>query len=81
MDLAEEEVFLRPTREQYERQGSPYYSTARLWDNGVIARPRDAGRPGAGPLSRLQRPLSRTAGGGVPVLRPNFSRRNYEDTL
>ncbi len=22
--------------EQYERQGSPYYSTARLWDDGVI---------------------------------------------
>ena len=25
-----------PVREQYERQGSPYYSTARLWDDGVI---------------------------------------------
>ena len=24
------------TREQYERQGSPYYATARLWDDGVI---------------------------------------------
>jgi len=23
-------------REQYERQGSPYYSTARIWDDGVI---------------------------------------------
>jgi 3-methylcrotonyl-CoA carboxylase beta subunit len=23
-------------QEQYERQGSPYYSTARLWDDGVI---------------------------------------------
>jgi len=23
-------------REQYERQGSPYYSTARLWDDGII---------------------------------------------
>ncbi len=23
-------------REQYERQGSPYYSSARLWDDGVI---------------------------------------------
>jgi 3-methylcrotonyl-CoA carboxylase beta subunit len=23
-------------REQYERQGSPYFSTARLWDDGVI---------------------------------------------
>ncbi|NUS45580.1 MAG: methylcrotonoyl-CoA carboxylase [Mycobacteriaceae bacterium] len=24
------------TRDQYERQGSPYYSTARLWDDGII---------------------------------------------
>jgi 3-methylcrotonyl-CoA carboxylase beta subunit len=33
---ADEEEFKRPIREQYERQGSPYYSTARLWDDGVI---------------------------------------------
>src|ERR1043165_1779485 len=24
------------TIERYEREGSPYYSTARLWDDGVI---------------------------------------------
>jgi 3-methylcrotonyl-CoA carboxylase beta subunit len=34
-DSAEEE-FRRPIREQYEHQGNPYYSTARLWDDGVI---------------------------------------------
>jgi 3-methylcrotonyl-CoA carboxylase beta subunit len=33
---AEEEAFKRPLREQYESQGNPYYSTARLWDDGVI---------------------------------------------
>jgi 3-methylcrotonyl-CoA carboxylase beta subunit len=32
----EEEAFKRPIRERYEAQGSPYYSTARLWDDGVI---------------------------------------------
>jgi 3-methylcrotonyl-CoA carboxylase beta subunit len=32
----EEEAFKAPIREQYERQGSPYYSTARLWDDGII---------------------------------------------
>src|SRR5690349_14185193 len=32
----EEEAFKQPIRERYERQGSPYYSTARLWDDGVI---------------------------------------------
>jgi 3-methylcrotonyl-CoA carboxylase beta subunit len=31
-----EEAFKDPIRQQYERQGSPYYSTARLWDDGVI---------------------------------------------
>src|SRR6476646_8614701 len=32
----DEEAFKAPIREQYEDQGSPYYSTARLWDDGVI---------------------------------------------
>lgn len=32
----EEEAFKEPVRRQYEEQGSPYYSTARLWDDGVI---------------------------------------------
>jgi 3-methylcrotonyl-CoA carboxylase beta subunit len=32
----EEEAFKSPIREQYERQGHPYYATARLWDDGVI---------------------------------------------
>ncbi|MBU4465388.1 MAG: methylcrotonoyl-CoA carboxylase [Actinobacteria bacterium] len=32
----DEAAFQAPIREQYERQGSPYYSTARLWDDGII---------------------------------------------
>jgi 3-methylcrotonyl-CoA carboxylase beta subunit len=32
----DEEAFKTPIRRQYEDQGSPYYSTARLWDDGVI---------------------------------------------
>ncbi len=32
----DEDAFKEPIREQYERQGHPYYSTARLWDDGVI---------------------------------------------
>jgi 3-methylcrotonyl-CoA carboxylase beta subunit len=32
----EEEAFKSPIRDQYERQGHPYYATARLWDDGVI---------------------------------------------
>jgi len=33
---AEQEAFKQPIRDQYEAQGNPYYSTARLWDDGVI---------------------------------------------
>jgi 3-methylcrotonyl-CoA carboxylase beta subunit len=32
----EEAAFKAPIREQYERQGHPYYASARLWDDGVI---------------------------------------------
>ena len=32
----EQTAFEAPIRDQYERQGSPYYSTARLWDDGII---------------------------------------------
>ncbi|KAA9133021.1 methylcrotonoyl-CoA carboxylase [Microbacterium caowuchunii] len=32
----EEAAFRAPIREQYEEQGSPYYATARLWDDGII---------------------------------------------
>src|SRR6202040_1685304 len=36
MSAEEEEKFKAPIRQQYEDQGNPYYSTARLWDDGVI---------------------------------------------
>ncbi len=39
----EEEAFKAPIREQYERQGHPYYASARIWDDGVIA-PEDTRR-------------------------------------
>jgi 3-methylcrotonyl-CoA carboxylase beta subunit len=32
----EEDAFKAPIRDQYERQGHPYYATARLWDDGII---------------------------------------------
>lgn len=33
----EEETFKANLRAQYEAQGNPYYASARLWDDGVIA--------------------------------------------
>jgi len=32
----EEEAFKAPIRQQYEREGEPYFATARLWDDGII---------------------------------------------
>lgn len=32
----EEAAFKTSIREQYEKQGNPYYATARLWDDGII---------------------------------------------
>ena len=36
MTPAEQEEFMRPTLEKYEVEGSAYYSTARLWDDGIL---------------------------------------------
>jgi 3-methylcrotonyl-CoA carboxylase beta subunit len=36
LSAADEEALKAPIREQFERQGHPYYASARLWDDGVI---------------------------------------------
>ena len=33
----EKEAFMIPIREKYEREGHPYFASARIWDDGVIA--------------------------------------------
>ncbi len=40
MEDEELENFRKPILDKYETEGSPYYSTARLWDDGIID-PRD----------------------------------------
>jgi acetyl-CoA carboxylase carboxyltransferase component len=44
LDAAEEAAIRDPILEKYDREGSPYYSTARLWDDGVLdpAKTREA---------------------------------------
>ncbi len=44
MSAADEDEIRAPILEKYEREGSPYYSTARLWDDGILdpAQTRDA---------------------------------------
>jgi 3-methylcrotonyl-CoA carboxylase beta subunit len=57
---AEEEAFKAPIREQYEKEGHPYYATARLWDDGIIM-PADTRRVLALALSAaLNAPIEET---------------------
>ncbi len=56
----EEAAFKKPLLEQYEREGHPYYATARLWDDGVID-PADTRRVLALGLSAsLNQPIPET---------------------
>jgi 3-methylcrotonyl-CoA carboxylase beta subunit len=57
---ADEEDFKAPIRAQYERQGHPYYASARLWDDGIIA-PADSRRVlGLGLSAALNAPIEET---------------------
>jgi 3-methylcrotonyl-CoA carboxylase beta subunit len=55
-----EEAFRAPIRAQYEHQGHPYYASARLWDDGIIA-PVDSRRVlGLGLSAALNAPIEET---------------------
>ena len=59
----DEEAFKAPIREQYEREGHPYFASARLWDDGVID-PADTRRVLALAISAaLNRPIEPTTFG------------------
>jgi 3-methylcrotonyl-CoA carboxylase beta subunit/propionyl-CoA carboxylase len=36
LSAEDEQAIRQPILEKYEREGSPYYSTARLWDDGIL---------------------------------------------
>ena len=59
-DPVEEDAFKAPIREQYEVQGHPYYSSARLWDDGIVD-PADTRRVlGLGLSASLNAPIEQT---------------------
>jgi 3-methylcrotonyl-CoA carboxylase beta subunit len=60
---ADRDAFEAPILEKYEREGSPYHSTARLWDDGVID-PMDTRRVLA---------LGISAALNAPISEPGFS--------
>jgi len=59
----DEEAFKAPLRAQYERQGHPYYATARLWDDGLIAPPDTRQVLALGVSAALNAPIRRTSFG------------------
>ena len=62
----EEEEFKAPIRDQYEEEGNPYYATARLWDDGIIA-PSETRRV-LGLAFSVRRSMRRCAGQGSACL-------------
>src|SRR5437588_1917110 len=63
MSQQEQDAFRKPTLEKYEFEGSAYYSTARLWDDGIID-PVDTRRVVA---------LSVEAARNAPTAKPGFT--------
>jgi acetyl-CoA carboxylase carboxyltransferase component len=63
LTAAEQEALIAPVRAKYESEGSPYYSTSRLWDDGVLdpAETRDV--LGLALAVTAQAPLPRTLPG------------------
>ena len=60
---ADEEAFRAPIRAQYEKEGHPYFASARLWDDGVID-PADTRRVlGLAISASLNRPIEATTFG------------------
>jgi 3-methylcrotonyl-CoA carboxylase beta subunit len=57
---AEEQAFKAPIRAQYEAQGHPYYSSARLWDDGVIDPAQTRAVLGLALSASLNAPLDET---------------------
>ena len=56
----EQDAFKAPTLEKYEREGSPYYSTARLWDDGILDPPETRRVLGLALSACMNRPLAET---------------------
>ena len=59
LEPEEEEAIRAPILAKYEREGSPYYSTARLWDDGILDPARHALGTGARDIGGIQRSYPR----------------------
>ena len=57
---ADEEAFKAPVRDQYEREGHPYYASARMWDDGIIEPAETRTVLGLSISAALNRPIEAT---------------------
>jgi len=65
MTPAEQADFTRPTLEKYEHESSCYYSSARLWDDGVIDPVETRAALALGMAASLDAPIAPHTGFGV----------------
>jgi acetyl-CoA carboxylase carboxyltransferase component len=60
MTPAEQDELTRPILEKYEEEGSPYYSTARLWDDGILDPAQTRATLGLALSASLNAPIGET---------------------
>jgi acetyl-CoA carboxylase carboxyltransferase component len=65
MSEKEQREFLRPTLEKYERESNCYYSSARLWDDGVLDPLETRAALALGLAAALSAPIAEASGFGV----------------
>jgi 3-methylcrotonyl-CoA carboxylase beta subunit len=63
LSAEQEDDLLRPIRAKYETEGSPYYATARLWDDGILDPIETRDVLGLGLAAALRAPLPETTYG------------------
>ena len=66
LSAKEEEAIRRPVMEKYEHEGSPYYGSARLWDDGIILPSQTREAVALAISASLNAPVER---GAAPVYR------------
>jgi len=63
LDAAEADKLTAPIRAKYETEGSPYYASARLWDDGILDPLETRDALGLGIAAALNAPIPRTTFG------------------
>jgi acetyl-CoA carboxylase carboxyltransferase component len=63
LDAADADALTAPIRAKYETEGSPYYATARLWDDGILDPLETRDALGLGIAAALNAPIPRTTFG------------------